>query len=378
MIKICKFTRKNMQISLIWPRDFEELNPGKWYYIKIAVFLLTYGLFPFCTFLHLIVTVKNHLDIPVSENIGVVVSNIGISYMAIIYVQQQNKIAQLLKDLSDFKDFGTPPCFEKQNKRLNFWSICAFIYPTCGASLYNISKLFEKSECNKIYQQNGLPLTCGFIFPIWVPFNINYFPVFHIILICTWFCTTMFVRLHLSISYNAFEIAHHIILRIKHLNEMILECFDDENYKISRKKFTRCVLYYKQILDLSSRLNDSFSSIMFVHFTMTSAVCGCLEKQFVDGEYVGGFIHLVGWIISLFIASVGGQDLVNASESISEAIWSSKWYLADVRLKKDVLFMLMRSQKDLHMSVGSFGVLSYAFFVSVLKMSYSILAMLTS
>lgn len=62
-IKICYVTRKNMQISLIWPTNNEELHPGIWYYVKISVFLLCYGMFPFGTFLHLIVVLKSKLSL---------------------------------------------------------------------------------------------------------------------------------------------------------------------------------------------------------------------------------------------------------------------------------------------------------------------------
>lgn len=186
---------------------------------------------------------------PISEHLGALVSNIGISYMAIIYVQQQHRIAHLLKDLSNFNEFGKPPGFEKENKILNFWSICVFIYPTVGATLYNISKLSQRSKCNIENERVGLPPTCGLIFPIWVPFDINYFPLFHLILVCTWFCTTLFVRLHLSISYNAFEIAHHIILRIKHLNEMIVKCFDNSSHAASHQKLKKSILYYRHVLE---------------------------------------------------------------------------------------------------------------------------------
>jgi hypothetical protein len=93
-------------------------------------------------------------------------------------------------------------------------------------------------------------------------------------------------------------------------------------------------------------------------------------------------VHVVGWIIALLLACVAGQRLTDAvskaqhsllcltamfqSESISQAIWMSKWYQADLRLKKDILFLLACSQKKLYITVGPFGVLSFELFVSVI------------
>jgi hypothetical protein len=54
------------------------------------------------------------------------------------------------------------------------------------------------------------------------------------------------------------------------------------------------------------------------------------------------------------------------SESTSEAIWNSKWYQADARLRKDILFLLTRSHRKFFITVGSFGILSLDLFVKVI------------
>jgi hypothetical protein len=87
---------------------------------------------------------------------------------------------------------------------------------------------------------------------------------------------------------------------------------------------------------LALRLDKYFSNGMLTHLAITGIVCACIEKQFVD------------------------------SESIPEAIWASKWYQADVRLRKDLCFFLARSQKNSYISVGRFDILSYSLFVKVM------------
>nr|XP_015838558.1 PREDICTED: odorant receptor 85b-like [Tribolium castaneum] len=118
---------------------------------------------------------------------------------------------------------------------------------------------------------------------------------------------------------------------------------------------------------------------MFGHLALTGGICACLEKQIVSGvNVVAGTLHFIGWILALFIGCVAGQYLINASEILPSAIWTAKWYDADLELKKKVLFMLARSQKSLFIRAGPFGILCYPLFVTVLKTSYSILCMLTS
>ncbi|CAH1379072.1 unnamed protein product, partial [Tenebrio molitor] len=382
--------------SLIWPNENDELNPGKWYYIRVATFLLITSVWVASVFMHLVVTltstlykfqlcgtilsiITDNVDIRISEDVAFMVAFSGLYYMTIIYVKNQPKVAHLLRDLSNFERFGKPPGFDEEEDKLSFWSKFCFYYTVGGIFAYNFIKLIQKSDCEKVNVEKGLKENCGILSPTWFPFEINYFPVFHLVFFYVFVSTQILIKLTLMISFNSLEMAHHVILRINHLNVMIRECFDEGDYEVSRVKLNACILYHLEILDLSSRLDDCFSNGMFAHLTITAAICGCLEKQFVDGDNrIGAFLHVFGWIMALFLACIGGQHLIDASNSIPEAIWMSKWYRVDVRLRRDLLFMLARSQTGLHISVGSFSILSFSLFVSVLKMSYSILAMLTS
>ncbi|KAJ3644229.1 hypothetical protein Zmor_026899 [Zophobas morio] len=159
---------------------------------------------------------------------------------------------------------------------------------------------------------------------------------------------------------------------------MIQNCFEVENYNSCKAKLKHCIQYHADILNLAEQLDASFSNTMFAHLTMTSIICASLEKQFIEDDKLCAGLHMLAWIADLFLACVAGQLLFNASESIPHAVWISKWYQTDVRLRKDIQFLLLRSQKNLYITAGPFGILSYPLFVSVMKMSYSVLCLLTS
>ncbi|XP_063904972.1 odorant receptor 82a-like [Zophobas morio] len=159
---------------------------------------------------------------------------------------------------------------------------------------------------------------------------------------------------------------------------MIEECFESRSTAIRKRKMQQCILYHTEILEYAARLRGCFYNDMFAHLTMTAAICGCLEKTLVDGEsQVCTAIHVFGWILSLFMACYGGQHLISASELFSTKVWNSLWYQAEPSLQKDVIFMLFRSQKTLSVTAGPFDVVSYSLFVSVMKMSYTIMCYLT-
>ena len=185
----------------------------------------------------------------ISEDIGVIMSMCGIWYMATIYVRSQPNIAKLLKDLSNFDKFGTPPNFEKLNKRLNIWSWFAFMYPTLGSTSINLTKFLMKSDCEEINRKEHLNEKCGLMYPFWIPFEINYFPVFQLVFLYVWISVMLLVRLHLSLCFQAVEITQHIILRIKHLSSLVVESFDNYDGENCSEKIKNCIIYHQEILE---------------------------------------------------------------------------------------------------------------------------------
>ncbi|KYB25640.1 hypothetical protein TcasGA2_TC034856 [Tribolium castaneum] len=334
---------------------------------EVLTLMLTTSVWFFCIIMHIIMSTRSHLDLHVSEDVAYIVVFCGLYYITFNYVKNQHKIALLLRDLSNFDKFGVPPGYENVETKLGFYSKFLFAYVTVAGVVYNFMRFIEKGECENMTGKDFNEV-CGLMSPLWIPISLNnnslvYCAIFLYVLICS----QMVIKVGLMISYHATEMAHHIILRIDHLKLMIVKCFDLEYNELQRRKLRQCILYHTEILDFASRLDECFSTGMFTHIFMTGAIFACIEKQFIDGEHqFCAAVHFIGWVLTLFVACLGGQHLINA------------WYKADKELRKDLLFMLMRCQKSLKIRAGPFGVLSYPLLVSVLKMSYSMLCMLTS
>ncbi|XP_063907540.1 uncharacterized protein LOC135125786 [Zophobas morio] len=117
---------------------------------------------------------------------------------------------------------------------------------------------------------------------------------------------------------------------------------------------------------MAKALDECFSNSVFAHTCITA------------GSPLCAVLHFSGCLIALAFACFSGQILINASESVSESIWFSKWYEADLRLQKDILFMLTKSQKIFYLTAGPFSTLSFPLLVSIVKFSYSLFCLLTS
>ncbi|XP_063907322.1 odorant receptor 4-like isoform X1 [Zophobas morio] len=287
--------------------------------------------------------------------------------MVFAYLRQQHNIAEILQQLSTFKNFGKPPGFDDLNRKLNLFAKVLTICEFATIVAYKIMRIVKKSECKTTLAELGLTrYYCGLGTPVWSWFDLDYFPVFHLFVLYGFLFALIHSKNCSQISYHVLEISYHATLRIDHLKSLIVSCFDSNNPKTSYKRFEKCVAYHNEILNLMEKIDTTFKSVMFGHFALTGAVCACLEKQIIDGHNAfTGFCHFMSWITAIFVVCVAGQRVINASESVSDALWTSKWYEADIVLQKCLLVMLTRSQKSCTLKAGPFGILSYRFFISL-------------
>ncbi|KAJ3644186.1 hypothetical protein Zmor_026856 [Zophobas morio] len=376
-IIVCRATRKYLRYILLWPCLSEELNPGKYYIAQTGIYFLVTFIAFLSILIHLAITISKNLEVPVMEDVSVLASIIGIYYMTVIYLKNQQKLANLLKEMSNFKNFGKPTNFDQKEEKFNLLSKAVFIYLLVSLTQYAALKFNQRGECEERNKIKGLNESCGYIVQLWTPFSTQNVVVYYSLYAYTFLAMQLLMKPNMLLTYNAFEITEHLILKIKHLNQMFYECFDNPDYEISGRRLSKCILYHIHIINLAKTLNECFSNGMLTHITITAIICACIGKQFTEGDHLCAILHFSGWISSLVFACFSGQQLINASESIPSAIWFSNWHEADIRLQRDVLFVLAKSQETFYLTAGPFNVLCFSLLVSVVKMSYSMLCLLT-
>ncbi|XP_063907304.1 odorant receptor 2a-like [Zophobas morio] len=376
-IIICRSTRKYLRYILLWPYPHEELKSGNYYTIQIGVYIFVTSITSLSILIHLIITTAKNLEVPVMEDVTVLASITGIYYMTFIYVKNQPKLANLLREMSNFQNFGKPTNFDQKERNLSLLSKAVFVYLAICVTQYNALKFNKKEECEERNKNQGLRENCGFITQLWTPFSTQNFVVYYSLYAYVFLSMQLLMKPNMLLTYHAFEITEHLILRIEHLNQMFYECFDNVDYNCCRSRLSKCILYHIHILNLAKSLDECFSNGMLTHITITAIICACIGKQFTEGDHLCAVIHFSGWIFTLAFACFSGQQLINASESIPSAIWFSKWYEVDIKLQREVLFVLARSQKTFYLTAGPFNVLCFPLLVSVVKMSYSMLCLLT-
>ncbi|CAH1176464.1 unnamed protein product [Phaedon cochleariae] len=108
----------------------------------------------------------------------------------------------------------------------------------------------------------------------------------------------------------------------------------------------------------------------------SALVLGCTEYSIMRTKPIGGILFMIGWMAGLMIVCYAGERLMEEIVSVGAAISESQWYITDGETKKDIVFILLRSQKPIYLEAAPIGILNYALFVMILRTSYSYMTLL--
>jgi hypothetical protein len=258
-IIIGKWTRFSLRQCWIWPARHQEMNPSKWLYLKLA-FLLVLSVFVL-----LVPTVINtqyrikctgqyvltqELFVGVldsqnpSEDFALIVSYCGFVLMMTLYVVNHKRVAELMRRLSDFEDFGKPPGFDQFNTKMEFFSKLFIWYSILSILFYKCFKLYQIPDCKR---ERGSFEVCGLITPIWKPWSGDPVPILILTLDYTLFYGAIMTSSVLLIGVQVLEISLYIKLRLDHLKLMLLTCFDQDT-RTNRKLLNDCINYHQNII----------------------------------------------------------------------------------------------------------------------------------
>ncbi|EFA10704.1 hypothetical protein TcasGA2_TC011882 [Tribolium castaneum] len=324
-----------MKYLQLWPQNEHTNLRRRFCFVILLCSPLTLGLAA-----HLIVCIKDNLDVELSANIAVLSAVTGLTYMLIVFVWSQDKVVHLLAKLGTHEIFGTPDNFKKRSRRLDFYAKLYSYYCYFGIVIYSLLQIIEMPECRKINEEKGLSEICGMIVPFWAPFDIDWFPLKQIF----WFDQLLGIYIIIkggaAVSITTFEVAQYICLKIKHLNSLLRQAFDDPHEEVIEKRLLHCIRYQQHII--RKKASELLSILQAGFAAFSSAV----------------------------------TRVISESLTIPDAALDSKWYEAPIKSQKMLLLLLVRSQKAFNLHATPVGIMSFALFVALLKTSYSYFTLL--
>nr|QUP79566.1 odorant receptor 6 [Monochamus saltuarius] len=151
----------------------------------------------------------------------------------------------------------------------------------------------------------------------------------------------------------------------------------------AKGEFAENVLLHYSILRLVRIIEDTFSYATFFQF-FSSVVVICFtgfEMMIVPPDsvqFVSRCTYFNAMTFQVAMYCWFGNNIIASSDELNDAIYMSNWYEADISLKKSILIFMEKCKKPVVLTAGKIFPLSLITFTSIMRSSYSYLAVLQS
>ncbi|XP_045461263.1 putative odorant receptor 19b [Harmonia axyridis] len=191
-----------------------------------------------------------------------------------------------------------------------------------------------------------------------------------------------------SSNVARFAICVFPTFRLKHLNH-ILANFDyygrlmsarenipvrDGEYYVVRE----CVIEHQKVISDFSQLKSNTKILFFMDFlTMTIQLAPypviIMGTKKIDHIYFFALTCLIFAFSDLFIIYWSANYIVEESEAVQSSVFLSNWHEADIRTKKMLLMMMIRSNRRLALKVGPLYEMDLNIFLRIVKGMYTMI-----
>ncbi|XP_036141349.1 odorant receptor 4-like [Monomorium pharaonis] len=204
--------------------------------------------------------------------------------------------------------------------------------------------------------------------------------VYEIILLSQGFCTVLTACGNVMLNTLLIVLVLHLGGQIEILSKWITEVISDENeYKLNLTIVGTIIEKHQNIITFSKSIENIFSDITLVLFVAdTLTICSIgfvLVTSIGRPDAVSIVMKILGFYFiinfEVFMFCFAGEYLSSKSKVIGDAAYSSRWYQCKFQDSRVILFLIMRSQNQMSITVGKFMDLSFERFVSILKASAS-------
>nr|ALR72554.1 odorant receptor OR9 [Colaphellus bowringi] len=247
-------------------------------------------------------------------------------------------------------------------------SLCVII-----VFLYALFPLIDENSGD----EKKLPL------PMWFPFDTNnhfgkvwFFEIFSIA-IGAWtnsnldvICVTM-----ITLTTCQFNIMNSRLSNLRKSTD------DVEEEDTVQKALKECVIHYNDIISFQILVETTFSLSIFGQFVFSVLVIcmtgfQMLVISFKSVQFVLLLSYLLGQTCQIVMYCWYGQSILDSSEAINDACYSSEWFNCSKETQKMFLIIMERSKRPVKMRAGKFFFLNLDTLMSILKSSYSYFAVL--
>ncbi|CAL1674357.1 unnamed protein product [Lasius platythorax] len=253
------------------------------------------------------------------------------------------------------------------------------------AVMFHCSHLFANDMDEKASNTSLRPLIMNMDLPFDFSKTLVYWPIIIIQFIHLMLCAYINGMLNTLLI----NLILHVGGQIDILHKWLMEMFPTEK-KLSEKSslsplvVEKVIKKHQQIIIFSENIEEMYTNIAMVLFVSDTLIICCLGFILVTSVGTPDGMKIIMRTILFYVVSnmeaftycFAGEYLTNKTSSIMDAAYNSCWYEANPRDSRFIVFMIMRSQKQLTITIGKVMDLSMERFSSILKASASYISVL--
>ncbi|XP_056644768.1 odorant receptor 94a-like [Diorhabda sublineata] len=152
----------------------------------------------------------------------------------------------------------------------------------------------------------------------------------------------------------------------------------NEKLKLLRKLITK----HLDIISFVANLDENMKYLLLLEFTINSFQITGIVYELLMSEpnlmLIFQLTYLSCMVLQIFMLAWHANEVTIQSTQVAHAVFDCEWYDLPKTIKEMLVFIILRSQKPLTISVGPFFILTNATAVTSMKAAYSYLAVLTN
>ncbi|KAK9746067.1 7tm Odorant receptor [Popillia japonica] len=238
----------------------------------------------------------------------------------------------------------------KVYKIINVIQISAVTTSLVGLVLYFLKPAFNQNDV--------------FIIDAWIFVESIFVDV--IVLACQYYCLLVITPIIVGYDTIYLSLCTHVVLQVRFLKQKLKQIFkrhdEDTNTEIHN-----CIAHHQLLVSIFSRMQRVYSLTLLFHYFVT-LLTGCsdlyeLLTTKADISYMIVMIISLMFIYTQFGYYAVPADIVASEISdLSNSIYMSEWYKNSVGVQKQLLFMMVRSQRQQYfMGAGMIEINIYAY-----------------
>ncbi|XP_071569006.1 odorant receptor 4-like [Temnothorax nylanderi] len=313
-------------------------------------------------------------------------AHVKLTVKLIIFSLKQRKFIEILTmTAEDWKDCDNTGVELRETARKAKLSsrICngLIILHTIAAFAYVVGILLADADVTDPTAE--LPLMMKMEYPFGIDTQRKYRLVlatqFVFVMVCSW-GAGLFNALFLTLTL-------HVGSQINILLCWLTEVGYKDINRTNESFFTgmaKIIRKHQSIINLSEKIENLYSYIALLQFTSnTMMICSlgflivtAIGSPDASEKIVRSLLFYAVTNLEAFIFCFAGEYLSNKSKAIGNAAYNSAWYDMKAKDSRVLLFIILRSQRQLQLTAGKMAVLSLEYFTTIMKASGSYLSVL--